>query len=542
MGQPLRVLSLLRVSGNQQIDRTGLPRQTEAIAEICKRENLIVMKGDEYRYEGLSGASVDKFPKYMTMLDRLEDPALHGIVFSDVSRLFRPEFVDQFGISKPFRVHGKLMYYEDGVLDLRKDRDMRLFIELAMEAGAYRKRTLKNTQWGRRERRRQGDCKSDPLPEGVTFVPHPKIKDELVTGHFEYTPEAQRVKEAYQRVLAGQSLSQIARDLKFGRPGKPNPNVVRNLLRSRWWVGEKASLRQRVNYGLRDDGTMYGGYRLLRKEPIVVRAKFTCNNCPSLQKDIHFDPLVSHEDFNAVQRTLDSAHKTWTRRKADSETDGSPFLGQGVLFCQCGRKIYTKPNTKSGNLYYRCSSYNNRNVPCGASHLHQEAIDQQLRDYFRLLLNPSFVKLLHPVKTASVNQDIIQRQIAEMERVKVKQYGRIGRFQDEALLDRMIRDTESQLEALKKELTAKPVESPFDPRKQLQRLRGFGLLPLVEQKKVLRAIFRRIVIDHKGHITDLDFVASKTLHFRVAVRDGAMKHEVTAIVPPAVLAQIKARK
>jgi hypothetical protein len=68
------------------------------------------------------------------------------------------------------------------------------------------------------------------------------------------------------------------------------------------------------------------------------------------------------------------------------------------------------------------------------------------------------------------------------------------------------------------------------------------LLPLVEQMKVLRAIFRRIVIDHKGDITDLDFVASKTLHFRVAVRDGAMKQEVTVIVPPTILAQIKARK
>jgi hypothetical protein len=181
-------------------------------------------------------------------------------------------------------------------------------------------------------------------------------------------------------------------------------------------------------------------------------------------------------------------------------------------------------------------------VPCGASHLHQEAIDQQLRHYFGLLLDPSFVKLLHPVRTATVNQDTIQHQIAELEKIKVKQYGKLGRFQDEALLDRMIRETESQLEALKKEMTAKPVESPFDPRKQLQRLRDFDLLPLIEQKKVLRAIFRRIVIDHKGNITDLDFVASKTLHFRVAVRDGEMKHQVTATIPPAILAQIKARK
>src|ERR1017187_3235903 len=67
MDTPRRVLSLLRVSGNAQIDKTGLPRQTASIAQICTDENLKVAKGDEYRYEGLSGASVDKFPKFMTM-------------------------------------------------------------------------------------------------------------------------------------------------------------------------------------------------------------------------------------------------------------------------------------------------------------------------------------------------------------------------------------------------------------------------------------------------------------------------------------------
>jgi hypothetical protein len=261
MEKPRRVLSLVRVSGNQQIDRTGIPRQKETITEICQRENLTVMKGDEYRFEGLSGASVDKFPKYLEMLDRLADPNISGIVFSEVSRLFRPEFADQLSISKPFRVHGKLMYYEDGVLDLRNDRDQGIFINEAQKAGAHRKRILKWTQWGRRERRKQGDCRSDPLPEGVTFVPHPKVKDELVTGHFEYTQQSVRVKEAFRRALAGHSLSQIARDLKFGKPGRPNPNVVRNVLRSHWWIGEKASLRKRENYGLREDGTMYGGYR-----------------------------------------------------------------------------------------------------------------------------------------------------------------------------------------------------------------------------------------------------------------------------------------
>lgn len=39
MERTRNVLSLIRVSGKPQVDRTGIPRQIEDIATICKREN-----------------------------------------------------------------------------------------------------------------------------------------------------------------------------------------------------------------------------------------------------------------------------------------------------------------------------------------------------------------------------------------------------------------------------------------------------------------------------------------------------------------------
>jgi hypothetical protein len=527
MDKPRRVLSLLRVSGDAQIDRTGLPRQTASIAQICEEHNLIVAKGDVYRYEGLSGASVDKFPRFMTMLERLSDPKIHGIVFADVSRLFRPEFVDQLVISKPFRVNGKLMFYEEGVLDLHKDRDQKLFIELAMEAGAYRKRTIKNTQWGRNERRRYGDCKSDPLPEGVEFVPHPKTKDELITGHFEYTHDffSDRVVEAFRRVLAGQSLSKIASDLKVGKPGRPNPNLVRNVLRSHWWIGEKASLRKRERYGLRDDGTMYGGYRALRKHPLIVPAKFDCADCPTLHKDIHEPPLVSREDFYSVQKILDAAHKTWTRQKASWDSDESPFLGQGVLVCQCGMKLYTKPNKlrNKKKFYYRCSSYNNKHTPCGAPHLHQEDIDNKLRFWAtRFLASRRYLKQFKPIEV-TVDREGIKRQIVELEKVKATLYSRIGRYKDQSLLDKMIDDNQTHLDGLNKELKAEPVKVSLDIEGLVQRYGGFDTLPLDEQKKVFRETFRRITIDHGGDITEIEFINGMVIPFIPITAEEAAK-------------------
>lgn len=51
------------------------------------------------------------------------------------------------------------MFYEDGVLDLRKDRDQGIFITEAQKAGAYRKRLIRNTHWGINQRRQIGNCK-----------------------------------------------------------------------------------------------------------------------------------------------------------------------------------------------------------------------------------------------------------------------------------------------------------------------------------------------------------------------------------------------
>lgn len=78
MERPRNVLSLIRVSGKPQVDRTGMPRRIEDIATVCKTENLKVAPGDEYRFEGLSGASVEQFPKFREMLARLADPKIAG--------------------------------------------------------------------------------------------------------------------------------------------------------------------------------------------------------------------------------------------------------------------------------------------------------------------------------------------------------------------------------------------------------------------------------------------------------------------------------
>jgi hypothetical protein len=327
-------------------------------------------------------------------------------------------------------------------------------------------------------------------------------------------------------VLAGQSLSKIARDLKFGKAGRPNPNVVRNVLRSHWWVGEKASLRKRERYGLRDDGTMYGGYRALRKEPVIVPAKFDCVDCPTLHKDSHHPPLVSREDFIAVQKILDAAHKTWTRQKASWDSDESPFLGQGVLYCQCGMKIYTKPNKlrNKTKFYYRCSSYNNKHTPCGAPHFHQQDIDGTLSMWASVMLvRRDYLNSFKPMEV-TVDREGIKRQIVELEKVKATLYSRIGRYKDQSLLDKMIDENETQIIELNKEMKAEPVRVSLDVEELTQKFRGFSGLPLDEQKKTFREAFRRIVIGHDGEMWEIEFINGMVIPIIPITEEEAAKY------------------
>ena len=491
MDKKRRVLSLLRVSGDQEIDKTGLPRQTEIISHICAEHNLIVASGDEYRYEGLSGASVDKFPRYMEMLDRLTDSEIVGIVFSDVSRFFRPEYLDQMSLTKPFRVNGKLMFYEDGVLDLRKDRDQKLFNEEAMEAGAYRKRLLKNTLWGRSERRKSGDCKSDPLPKGVKFVPHPRLRNELVVGHFEYTAEAERMKDAFRRVLSGESYSNIARDLDFY-----SPSQLREYLRSRWWIGEKASYNIRTNSGLRDDGTMYSGYRKKRDQPIIALANGLSQRCETC--DVHCQPLISGETFEAVQAILDRTEKTWVRTTVDNST--LPYIGIGVLICnRCGRKLYSKPNKKTHKYYYRCSSFNNGHTPCGAPHIHQADIDNELEVYaFVRMQDKKHVESLSP-EVPRVNTSILEKQVTDVEQRLDSLYAKLGDPKwDQARIEQQIESATKQGQELADKLAvvSTPSKAHIDGDAIVRRFRNFGKLSLVEKRDAIRKTFAKVVVDY----------------------------------------------
>ena len=483
------VLSLVRVSGDAQVDRTGIPRQLEDIAAYCAKYSLAVADDGEYRFEGLSGALVEQSPKYREMLARISDTNISGIVFSSVDRFFRPEFLDQYSILKQFRVHHKLMFCDQGEIDQHNDQNMTLFKAAAEAAANHRKRIKEWTQRGKNIRRQEPNCTSDPLPQGVRFVPDgPKVYGRLDTGHFEYTHDfsSDRVVEAYNRIATGESQAVVSRELNFASPTK-----LRQTLRSHWWIGEKAILNTRVGRTMRDDGKMYDGKRVPRQKPIIKTANFT------------EPPLISRDLWNTVQAILDDRQKTWVQQKAKTNPQIEACLVHGLLCCECGMKMYPKKGLGAGKttvMYYMCSSHTNGKTPCGRSMIHQTFVDAQLLWYVTWrLIDRDFLKRLAPVQPKS-HTEAIQKRLERLEKKLEKQMRRIGEVDDELLLLRIIKDTETEITELKRQLRNQPKSVVFDVDLIRDRYLRFSKLSLAEQKSLLQSTFIKIPIANDGSI------------------------------------------
>jgi hypothetical protein len=349
------------------------------------------------------------------------------------------------------------------------------------------------THRGKEIRRRQGNCKTDPLPAGVQFVPHSKEKDELVTGHFEYKPveAAERMKDAFRRILTGESQAAVARELHFA-----SPTALRKALQSRWWIGEKEVKYLRVGRTMRDDGTIYDGLRVPRNNPTPVKANFT------------EPPLISREDFFAVQDILNQRQKTWIKTKAKAIQQVTPFLGHRVLYCgTCNMKLYPKPVRRKHLVrnYYLCSSNANNHKPCGMPMLHQEVVDQELLVFATIrLTNPDYLRTLTPAPPVT-NTAAIQKDIDRLNKKKAKQYARIGEEGvDEELLMKLIRENEDEIKRLEKELQAKPKPNNFRPTDLRKRFLNFGKLSLDEQKERITKTFKKVVVDDEGSVISVE--------------------------------------
>lgn len=323
-------LALCRLSTEEQAaeGRAGMLRQRADIAQVAARHDLAIEQTVEI--VDVSGTQVAQSPQFQALLRKLEEPHIAGLIVPAIDRLMRPDDFSSFAIFDVFLRGKKLLWTPQGEMDVAQDAGYMQAVMQSMMAGLDRRRILANTQAGKEQNRKRGRCANAKitLPQGIDF--------DFATGKWSWVePYASRIRTAFERVLAGErNVRQLAHEL-----GYHTDRTLHNQLRNPIWSGVREyKLRRGEKYATRD-GKQGDRRKIARPEPLRVV--------------IDIAPLVTREQFEQVEEILGDGHAKWLLARAA----GSPLELAGLLWCECGEPLYSKPDRRNvAHSYYYCRS------------------------------------------------------------------------------------------------------------------------------------------------------------------------------------------
>jgi DNA invertase Pin-like site-specific DNA recombinase len=326
-------IELIRVSTESQAadDRAGIPAQREVNRRTAAQNGLTIVKSIEI--SDVSGASVLSAPEIQELLTLIESPDIHGVVTKEFSRLMRPEKFTDYALLQHFIDTRTILYLPDGPIDLSSKTGTLVGVLRAAMAGLERRDILERLQDAKESMRKAGKhvCGPMQLPFGVGYS-----KEQ---GWF-YTPEAEKVKEAYRLVLTTNlPYAEIARTLNMPRTN------LRFILQNPIYTGYRLYDFKRdpsaQGYVPGKDGRQGTRRKIRRRPDEIVRVKV-------------LEPIVSEETFNAVVQIL---HSRALRELAVRNKNGPLYLLNGFLWCAlCGSPMYTHRNQKERHYYCKRNS------------------------------------------------------------------------------------------------------------------------------------------------------------------------------------------
>lgn len=383
-----RAIALIRVSTESQAgsDRASIPSQRAINERTAAAHGLTIVR--TIQMSDVSGAQVLLAPEIQELLSLMNDPDIHGVVAREFSRLMRPENFGDYALLQAFADSRTLLYLPEGPIDFASKTGRLMGTIRAAIAGMERTEILERIWSAKEEKRRAGGFAQSSvcLPYGVGF-----------NGRWFYTADGERVREAFRLLLAGEtSYASIGRSVGIDPCGLRV--ILRNPIYTGWRVvSERRDLSPAGKYPTRN-GRQGDRRKIKRSLDDVIRVKV-------------MEPLISIEQFNAVQRILDLKKANHWRQKEGYE---HRFTYNGYLACTCQALLYTKNRSHD---YYICKR------KCGKPYQRRDVLDPLLGKLFtKRLTNPSFLKrhiLAGLRRTKGVHANVAQLQ-AQLESLESK--------------------------------------------------------------------------------------------------------------------------
>lgn len=395
-----RAISFCRLSTEEQAQegRAGLLRQQQEIRLAAERWNLEVVRTVEVT--DVSSTQVLESQEFQELLRSLPD--VDGVVVAAIDRLMRPDDFSSFSIYDHFLKQRKLIWTPSSRLDVHEDSGFMEALVSGMMAGLDRRRILRNTQTAKEENRKRGRCANAKitLPQGIDF--------DFKTGKWSWVePWASRIKTAFEILVAThRSVLSIAREL-----GYASDHALYNQLRNPIWTGYRVYSHKRGEKRPSRNGRQADRKKIRRVEPLRVK--------------LDIEPLVSEEQFAQAQAILGQRRKSWISARSEE----SRFEASGLLYCQCGERMYSKGSGRCGrqrwlDIYY-CRSQHSGGPGCGAPKLSREVTDYWLNSLIsEIFLVPTILgslieRALAPPER-SPREEMMAKAGRELERLKAE--------------------------------------------------------------------------------------------------------------------------
>jgi DNA invertase Pin-like site-specific DNA recombinase len=353
-----KVIELIRVSTAEQAgdDRASIPAQRAANRRTAEVYGLAITKSIEMT--DVSGTAVLRAPEMQELLRLIQSPEIHGVVVREFSRVMRPDNFGDYVLFQAFQETGTLLYLPDGPLDLNTKTGKLVAGLRAIIAGNELSEIRERVWSAKEEMRRAGKHTQGHvcLPFGVGYS-----KEQ---GFF-YKPEAEQVREAFRRLLSGEtSYTELAKPLGFTPQGMHT--IFTNAIYNGWRIYDK---KRNMAPGARRycAGGRQGDRPKVRRDPDeVIRVKVIA------------DPLVSDEEFQRAQEIVATkTRRHWKHRPGVKHN----FTYNGFLQCaECDSSIYGKD---ASGFYYACRRrFWNKTGKCMTSWMRRERLEEKLDGIF----------------------------------------------------------------------------------------------------------------------------------------------------------------
>ena len=373
-----KVLELIRVSTEGQAgdDRASIPAQRSVNRRTCRQYGLEIVKS--FEISDVSGAAVLMAPEIQRLVVMMQSPDIHGVVTREFSRLMRPENFADYALLQSFVDSKTVLYLPDGPIDLCSKTGRLMGTIRAAIAGLERTEILERIWTAKEEKRRRGELAQSHivLPWGIGY--------EQSRGFF-YKPETERVREAFRQFLAGQhSYIQLAKLLGV------TPRGMHLIMRNPIWTGWRVIDKKR-------DSSAGGKYTSANGRQ-ADRRKIARSAEELIRIRVIAEPLISDEDFQAVQRIMDLKQKKHWRSQPIVE---HRFTYNGFLTCShCGEVVHTALARAD---YYACKG-RRTNHACSTRYMAREKLESTLDLMFSgRLTTPAFLEnCIHAAEHRSV--------------------------------------------------------------------------------------------------------------------------------------------